>query len=181
MAECLLRWFAVTVKPQHERATAEQLQAKALEAYVPLYRDRRRWSDRVKTIEVPLFLRYVFCRFDCEDRARVLKTPGVLSIVSFDGKPCPVSDEEIHAVKTMVDSGMPVTVWPYVRAGQRVRIREGSMSGLEGILVREKAGYRIVVNVELLNRGVAVEIERDLVEPAGGGRPSRPADLHPGL
>ncbi len=168
MLEQSFQWYAVTVKPQHERATAEQLQAKALEAYVPLYKARRRWSDRVKTLEVPLFPRYVFCRFDAEQRAPVLKTPGVLSIVSFDGKPCPVSDQEIDAVRTMVASGRPVMAWPYVRAGQRVRIREGAMAGLEGILVREKSGYRIVVNVELLNRAVAVEIERELAEPVGG-------------
>ncbi len=169
-------WFALTVKPQHERTVAEQLQVKSLEAYVPLYRSRRRWSDRIKTLDLPLFPRYVFCRFDPERRAAVLKTAGVLTIVGFNGKPCPVSDEEIDAVKTMVSSGMPIQVWPYVRTGQRVRIRQGAMAGLEGILVREKAAYRIVVNVELLNRGVSVEIERDLVEPAGGG-PGASADL----
>jgi transcription antitermination factor NusG len=172
-----MHWFALTVKPQHERATAEQLQAKALEAYVPLYRARRRWSDRIKTLEVPLFPRYVFCRFDPQGRPTVLKTPGVLTIVSFNGRPCPVSDQEIDAIKTMVSSGMPLKVWPYVRTGQRVRICEGAMSGLEGILVREKAGYRIVVNVELLNRAVAVEIERDLVEPAAGKPRIDTADL----
>ncbi len=177
MADPIIRWFAVTVKPRHERATAEQLQAKDLEAYVPLYRARRRWSDRMKILEVPLFPRYVFCRFDSEQRAQVLKAPGVISIVSFNGKPSPVSDGEINAVKTMVGSGMQVMVRPYLRTGQRVRIREGVMSGLEGILVREKAGYRVVVNVELLQRGVAVEIERELVEPAGGAPRTPVVDL----
>ncbi len=181
MAECPVRWFAVTVKPQHERAVAEQLLSKSLEAYVPLCRDRRRWSDRSKTIEVPVFPRYVFCRFHANDRVRVLKTPGVVSIVSFDGRPCPVSDEEIHSVKTMVNSGMPISVWPCVHAGQRVRIREGSMSGLEGILVREKSGYRIVVNMEILNRAVSVEVERGLVEPTESGIKPGPADLRQSL
>lgn len=160
-----IHWFAVTVKPQHEKAVAEQLQAKAFEAYVPLYRSRHHWSDRVKVVELPLFPRYVFGRFGFEERSRVLATPGVTSIVSFSGRPCPVSDQEIDAVKTMVGSGLPVKVWPYVGVGQKIRVRHGAMAGLEGILVRVKADYRIVVNLQLLNRGVCVEVERDLVEP----------------
>lgn len=84
-----MHWYALTVRPQHEKAVADQLQAKALESYVPLYRARRRWSDRSKTIELPLFSRYTFCRFSFEQRLRVLQTPSVVSIVGFGGKPCP--------------------------------------------------------------------------------------------
>ena len=163
-----IHWFALTVKPQHERAVADQLQSKTLEAYVPLYSARRRWSDRVKTVEVPLFPRYVFSRFVFEERSHVLKTPGVTSIVGFSGIACPVTDAEIDVVKTMVGSGNPLKVWPAIRVGQRVRIREGAMSGLEGILVQEKTACRIVINLELLNRGVAVEIDWDMIEAVTG-------------
>jgi len=167
----------VTVKPQHEKAVVEQLQAKALDAYVPLYRAKHRWSDRAKTVELPLFPRYVFCRIGSGERSKVLTTMGVTSIVGFNGKPCPVPDEEIAAVKTMVRSGLALKVWPSLGVGQRIRIREGAMAGLEGILVREKTSYRIVVNLELLNRGVAVEVDRDNLEsvayrPSATARPS---------
>src|ERR1039458_584693 len=92
-------WFVLTVKPQHEKAVAEQLRAKSLEEYLPLYQARRRWSDRVATVELPLFPRYVFCRFSFENRLQVLQTPSVSSIVSFGGKPCPVEHREIETVQ----------------------------------------------------------------------------------
>lgn len=158
-----MHWFALTVKPRHEKAVAERLAARALESYAPLYRDRRRWSDRVQTVELPLFPRYVFCRFCFADRLKVLSMPSVQSVVGFGGEPAPVRDEEIDAIKTLVGSGLAAAPWPYVRVGQRVRICEGPLSGLEGILAREKSEYRVVINVELLQRGVAVEIDRDAV------------------
>ncbi len=160
-----MHWFAVTVKPQHERAVEAQLVAKSLEAYLPLYSSRRRWSDRVKTLELPLFPRYVFCRFVFEDRLKVLSVPSISAIVAFGGMPCPITQDEIDIVKRLVGSGLPITPWPFLRIGDRVRIREGSLSGVEGILAKEKAAYRVVVNVHMLQRAVAVEIERDLLEP----------------
>ena len=140
---------------------------------MPVFRSRRKWSDRLKVVEFPLFPGYVFCRFSLPRRSEVLGVPSVRSVVSFYGKPFPVSDKEIEAVKTMVDSGLPVMEWPYLKVGQRVRICEGSMRGLDGILVQEKRGYRVVVNVELLNRAVSVELDRDWVKaesrPPGTG------------
>ena len=167
-----MNWFALVVKPQHEKAVAEQLQAKALEHYLPLYRARRRWSDRTKAVELPLFPRYVFCRFGFEQRLKVLSTPSIVCIVSFGGKPAPVSETELDAVRALVGSGLPVSPWPFLRSGERVRITHGALAGVEGILVRENSAYRVVVSVELLNSAAAVEIDRDLVVPAGPA-PSR--------
>ncbi len=158
-----MHWFALTVRPQHEKAVADSLAARSLESYVPLYRDRRRWTDRVKTVEIPVFSRYVFSRFSFNDRLKVLSTPGVVSVVSFGGKPAPLADDEVPTMKALVGSGLPVAPWDYLRAGQRVLIREGPMSGLEGIMLREKSALRIVVNIELLQRAIAVEIDRRLV------------------
>jgi len=158
-------WFALAVRSQHEKAVQEQLLAKSLEAYVPLYRARRRWSDRTKTLELPLFSRYAFCRFSYEDRLMVLSTPGVLKVVGFGGKPTPVPENEIEAIRAMIASGRGVMPWPVLRLGQRVRIEAGPLHGVEGILVREKSIYRVVVSVELLNRGVAVEIDREEIRP----------------
>ncbi len=171
-----MHWFALTVKPRHEKVVAERLVARSLESYAPLYRDRRRWSDRMQTVELPLFPRYVFCRFSFADRLKVLSLPSVQSVVGFGGEPAPVGDEEIDAVKMLAGSGLAVAPWRYLSVGQRVRICEGPLSGLEGILAREKSAYRVVVNVELLQRAVAVEIDRDLVSVIDGAR-SRVAGL----
>ncbi|MBV9294242.1 MAG: UpxY family transcription antiterminator [Acidobacteriaceae bacterium] len=168
-----MNWFALYVKPQHEKSVAEQLEAKSVHGYVPFFHSKRRWSDRVKAIELPLFPRYVFARFSFEERLKVLSVSSVLSLVGFGGKPCPMSDEEIDRVKSMVDSGLPIMPWPMLRIGQRIRIHKGPLSGVEGVLVREKAAYRVVVNVDLLQRAVALEIDRDLLE---SGTPTRSVD-----
>jgi transcription antitermination factor NusG len=168
-----MHWYALTVRPRHEKAVADQLQAKALESYLPLYRARRRWSDRIQTIELPLFSRYVFCRFDFEARLKVLSVSSIVSIVGFGGKPCPIPDHEIETIQSIVGSGLPVCPWPFLSIGQRVRVIQGALEGLEGILARKKSGYRVVVNMEMLNRAVAVEIEQDLVR-AVAGAPTAP-------
>jgi transcription antitermination factor NusG len=160
-----MHWFAITVKPQHEKSVAERLSARSLQSYVPLYRERRRWSDRVQIVELPLFSRYVFCRFSTPDRAKVLGTPSIQSIVGFGGKPAPVGDEEIEALQAMVGSGLPVAPWRYLHLGQRVRICEGPLSGLEGILSQERSRCRVVVNVDLLQSAAAVEIDLHAVRP----------------
>lgn len=178
-----IRWFALTVKPQHERAVAEQLAAKSLEAYVPIYRSRRWWSDRVKIMELPLFPRYIFCRFALEERVKVLSTPGVISIVSFDGNPYPLDDKEVDAIRRIAESNLVFTPWPFLQIGHRVHICRGPLKGLEGILAKEKTVYLAVVNVHLLQRAVAVEIERDFLQtvPNNGsirmGRVGAPTDV----
>jgi transcription elongation factor/antiterminator RfaH len=161
-----MHWFALTVKPRHEVAAAAHLLAKSLEAYAPVRRQRRRWSDRVKLIEAPLFPRYIFCRFQFEDRLKVLGTSGVNSIVSFDGAPCPVSDQEIETIRRIASaSDISIEPWPYVQIGQRVRICEGLLSGVEGILVKVKGTCRVVVTVEAMQRAVALEIDLNSLEP----------------
>src|ERR1039458_6020957 len=104
------------------------------------------------------------------DLLKVIGIPSVQSVVGFGGEPVPVPDEEIDAVRMLVGSGLAVAPWQYLRIGQRVRICEGPLSGLEGILAREKSGYRVVINVELLQRGVAVEIDRNFVGTIDGAQ-----------
>ena len=158
-------WYALTVKPRHERAAAQNLRQKGLEDFSPVYHDRRRWSDRTKDLEMHLFPGYVFCRFTYAQRLQVLNTPSVTSIVSFGKMPVPVADTEIMAVRAIVASGYPARQWPYLQAGQRVRIEEGCLAGLAGTLVREKDVCRVVVNVDLLQRSVAVEIDKEAIRP----------------
>jgi transcription antitermination factor NusG len=154
-------WYALTVKPRHERSASQGLRNKGLEEFSPTYRARRHWSDRMKELPVCLFPGYVFCRFSYEERLLVLGTPGITSIVGFAKTPAPIPDTEIAAIFAMVKSGRRLEPWPYLRAGERVRIDDGCLQGLCGTLVREKDEWRVVVNVEILQRSVAVEIDRE--------------------
>ena len=158
-AQSALNWFAVAVKPRQEKLAARVLRDQGLEDYLPLYRERRRWSDRLKEVEAPLFAGYVFCRFAPRDRAPVLRTPGVRSIVTFGGRPAPVPDAEIWALRQAVGSGRAVEPCSEPGPGQAVRIQHGPLSGLRGVLVRTRDDWRVVVSVELLRRSVAVEVD----------------------
>jgi transcription antitermination factor NusG len=184
------QWYALTVKPNHEKSAAQALESKALEVFLPLYRARRRWSDRIKELELPLFAGYVFCRYAAPDRARVLATPGVTSVVGFGNKPAAVPESEIESVRTMVSSGLPLSPWPFLRVGERVRIEAGPLCGVEGILTQVKDAWRVVVSVELLQRSVAAEVERDVVavvrrgapqQQGGASRGRSPEGTHAGL
>ena len=156
-------WYALAVKPRHEKAVAKVLGYKGLEGFLPQYRDRRRWSDRIKLVELPLFSGYVFCRFSLDRRLAVLTTPGVRAIVGFGKMPSAVPDEEIDGVRAMVQSGLPVRPWPFLREGQVVVIEGGPLRGLEGKLARATDAWRVVVNVDLLQRSVAVTMDRNLI------------------
>lgn len=131
-----------------------------------MYRSRRRWSDRFKQLDLPLFPGYLFCRFDYPDRVGpVLTTPGVIGIVSAGKTPIPVAEEEIEAVKRIVHSGLAAQPWPFLRVGSNVYIERGSLTGLEGFVISANKVHRLVVSVTLLQRSVAVEIDRDWVRP----------------
>jgi transcription antitermination factor NusG len=159
------RWFALSVKPRHERTSAAALRFKGYQEFVPLYQSRRRWSDRVKEIELPLFAGYVFCRFDARFRLPILTTPGVLKIVGAGRDPIPVQDSEMEALEAVARSGILAEPWPFLQAGCRVRVEEGPLRGTEGFLLEVKSRERLVLSVTLLSRSIAVEVDRDWVRP----------------
>jgi transcription antitermination factor NusG len=160
------RWFVLTVAPQHDLAVEERLAVKGFPTSAPKYSLRRRWSDRVKTIMLPLFPGYVFCRFTPESRVPVMNTPGVHSAISFGGQLAALDDAEVERIHQMVDSGLELEPLRGLNSGMRVKIIDGPLSGLEGMLSQVNGGSRIVVNVELLNRSVAVQVDPDAVAPA---------------
>jgi transcription antitermination factor NusG len=167
-----LHWYAVQTRVQHEKMVAQALAGKGYEEFLPLYRCRRRWSDRIKELELPLFPGYVFCRFDVEQRLPILVTPGVQHIVGIGKVPLPVEEAEIAAIQSIVRTGLPAEPWPFLQVGQRVRIVSGPLEGLEGLLLAVKKPYRLVVSVTLLQRSVAVEIDSVWVTPLA--LPQRP-------
>jgi len=160
-----LPWFALQVRTRHESAIAGFLEAKGYEQFVPIYKLRKRWSDRVKVTEAPLFPGYLFCRFDPQYRLPILKTPGVIQIVGCNRIPAPIDENEMQAIQTLVASGLQAQPWPFLAVGDRVRIESGPLRGLDGIVVKLKENHRLVVSVSLLRRSVAVEIDSALVEP----------------
>lgn len=158
-------WFAVHARARYENVVARCLKAKGYECFLPTYSSKRRWSDRLKELELPLFPGYFFCRFHIEDRLPILKTPSLIAIVGIAQNPTPVDEAEIEAVRTLVNSGLRHQPWPYVSIGQKVRIDSGALCGLEGILQSFKGRHRIVVSVTLLQRSVAAEIDSSWVSP----------------
>lgn len=164
------RWFALQVKVRCEGSTAAFLSGKGYETFVPSYRTKRRWGGRIQEVTATLFPGYVFCHFDAQKRLPILVTPGVISVVGRGRVPVPLEDAELAAVRVAVSSGLRLEPWPYLEIGQRVRIQDESLSGLEGILIDFRGGQRIIVSVSLLRRSVAMEIDRSRVVPITHGR-----------
>jgi len=141
------------------------LRAKGIEEYLPVYKSRRVWSDRVRELELPLFPGYVFCRINLQARSVVLATSGVVGIAGSENQPIPIDERELAAVRKLVESQSGVEPWPFLRIGQRVRVQRGSLRGVEGILLKVKSSYRLVVSITLLGRSVASEIDAAYVKP----------------
>jgi transcription antitermination factor NusG len=163
-------WYALFVRVNHEIKVSSALRNKGCEEFLPLYRVRHRWSDRIKEIQSPLFPGYLFCRFDLNRRLPILTTPDVHSIVGVGKVPVPIDEQEIDNLKLIVSSQLQVEPWPYLRVGNTVRIEQGSLAGLEGVLLAQKKPFRLVVSVTLLQRSVAVEIDEAWVSRVGERR-----------
>ena len=170
-------WFALRVKSRTEKVVAMMARNKGFEEFLPLYESRNRWSDRTKSVQLPLFPGYVFCRLNPERRLPVLTIPGVLHFVGIGKTPVPVEETEIAAIRRAIESGLSTEPWPFLQAGQRVRLDRGPLAGLEGILIEAQKQERLVVSVTLLQRSVAVEIERHWATPQGAGAIRRQSPL----
>jgi transcriptional antiterminator NusG len=154
-------WFGNRTRSNHERVAALVLRGKGYEPYLPLYRLHRRRAGALIESEHPLFPGYVFCRFDAKRRLPILMTTGVISVVGIGKEPVAIPDDEIEAVRAVLRSGLPAEPCGYLREGQRVRVMNGSLDGVEGILVKKKNQFRMVVSVTMLQRSISVEIDGD--------------------
>jgi transcription elongation factor/antiterminator RfaH len=163
LGPCCLPWYAIRTKSNCEKIAALGLESRGYEHYLPLYRSRRRWSDRTVESDQPLFPGYLFCRFDVNQRVPIMITPGVASIVGLGMHPAPVSETEIETVRMILLRGSGAEPCPYIQEGQRVRIARGSLEGLQGILLKTKSEWRVVVSVTMLQRSVSVDIDRECV------------------
>jgi transcription antitermination factor NusG len=153
------RWYAAYTSANHEKHVAIQLGQRSIEHFLPLYDSVRRWKDRKIRLQLPLFPGYVFVRLPLRDRLRVLRVPGVAKLVGFNGAPTALPEAEIEALRTSLEGRVRASPHPYLTTGRRVRVQDGPLAGLTGILVRRKSGARFVVSVDLIQRSVAVEVD----------------------
>ncbi len=163
-----LPWWVVYTRHQHEKAVAGALAAKEHEIFLPLYTAVNQWKDRRKAIERPLFPGYVFVRGATGRRLSIVTTPGVHMVLTEGDAPAVVPEEEILAIRRTIEGRMKIEPHPFLRCGQRVRVKRGALEGVEGLLVRIRNLFRLVLSVELLNQSVAVEIDAASVEVIAG-------------
>ena len=154
------RWHALYTRHQHERAVALSLSAKGHDIFLPIYGTVHRWRNRTKQLLLPLFPSYVFIRGGMDRQLQILTTPGLISIVGWmDGHPAIIPQEQIDAVRLIVQGSHRFEPHPFLSCGDRIRVRNGPLLGVEGILVRKKGMVRLVVSMEMLGRSAAVELD----------------------
>jgi transcription antitermination factor NusG len=158
-------WYALQVRPRFDKQVSANLRAKGYELLLPLYKRKSHWSDRIKTLEAPLFPGYLFCHFDVGKRLPILQAPGVTSVVGIGKCPEPIDEKEIEAIRTIMSSGVTYQPHPYLTVGDCVRVEHGALAGLVGLITLVKNDFRLIISVNLLMRSVSVEIDRSWVDP----------------
>jgi len=161
-------WYALHTRPRHEKIVVQRLAERGVETFLPIVNEVHRWSDRKKTLQLPLFSCYVFARFvpNRLERLAVLRVGGVLGLVGSHGEGSPIPNEQIDAVRTVLDGSLPWSSHPFLKIGQRVRIRSGALDGLEGVLVSRNGSQTLVISVDAIQRSLAVRVEGYQVEAA---------------
>ncbi|MFZ1006027.1 MAG: UpxY family transcription antiterminator [Candidatus Sulfotelmatobacter sp.] len=160
-------WYGLQTRPRHEKIVAQRLEERGVTTFLPLVTETHRWSDRKKSVQMPLFSCYVFARFmpNRAERLRVLRVDGVFNLVGSRGEGAPIPDEQICAVRNVVEGQLPWSTHPFLKIGQRVRIRSGALDGLEGILVSRNGDRTLVISVDAIQRSLSVRVEGYEVEP----------------
>ena len=158
-------WYVVYTRANHEKRVAEQLEHRSIEHLLPLYESVRRWKDRRIQLQMPLFPGYVFVRFSLHNRLQVLQVPGVVRLVGFDGQPKALPEGEIETLRDRLSGGANVEPHPYLTMGRRARIKRGPLEGCEGILIRRKGKYRVVLSIEMIMRSVVADVDLVDIEP----------------
>jgi transcription antitermination factor NusG len=161
-------WYGLQTRPRHEKMVVQRLEERGVATFLPLVKEVHRWSDRKKTVELPLFNCYVFARFapNRTERLRVLRVDGVFGLVGSRGEGTPIPDSQIEAVRSLVETELPWSSHPFLKIGQRVRIRSGALDGMEGILLSRNGDQTLIISIDAIQRSLAVRVEGYEVEPA---------------
>jgi transcription termination/antitermination protein NusG len=154
-------WYGLQTRPRHEKIVTQRLEERGVTTFLPIVTEVHRWSDRKKSVQMPLFSCYVFAKFmpNREERLRVLRVEGVFGLVGDRGEGAAIPDEQIDAVRNLVDQKLPWSSHPFLKIGQRVRIRSGALDGMEGILVSRNGDRTLVISVDAIQRSLAVRVE----------------------
>jgi transcription termination/antitermination protein NusG len=160
-------WYGLHTRPRHEKIVARRLEERGVTTFLPLVTEVHRWSDRKKSVQMPLFSCYVFAKFvpNRNERLRVLRVDGVFGLVGDRGEGAPIPDEQIDAVRSLMEERLPWSSHPFLKIGQRVRLRSGALDGLEGILISRNGDRTLVISVDAIQRSLAVRVEGYEVEP----------------
>jgi transcription antitermination factor NusG len=153
------QWFAIRVKSHREKAVAQAAHQKGFEYFLPLFCSRHQWSDRLQSVESPLFPGYVFCRLVPENRLAVLTIPGVVDFVAVGKIPVHIHDAEIAAIQLAVQSKLAAEPYAYLEDGNRIRLAGGPLAGMDGFLIESDTRQQVVIGVSALRRSVAIGIE----------------------
>jgi transcription antitermination factor NusG len=163
-----LQWYVVHVRSRHEARVTERMVKIGIEAFLPVIEKMSRWKDRKKLVSFPLFPGYLFVRIGENQNAKllILKTPGVIRFIGrISGEPEAVPDEQVLSLKRLVESKENLDPYPYLKEGNKVRIKSGPLAGVEGILVDRKGIHNLVLAVDILRQGVSVQVDAYIVEP----------------
>lgn len=158
-------WYAIWTRSRHEQVVREQIERKHIDAFLPTIPRWSRWKDRKKKIDWPLFPGYCFARFEEEQTLAILKCSGVVSIVSFEGKPATIPEHEINSIRQLVESDLQYDPCPLIQEGMVVEVTHGALKGVVGRLVRKGSHARLVLSVDLIGQAVSVEVDAADVKP----------------
>lgn len=162
----MAHWYALHTRARHEKAVSERLEEEGITTFLPLVTEVHRWSDRRKTVELPLFSCYVFVKLArSREHIRVDRINGTFGIVGVRGQGIPIPEEQIEAIRTLIAHRLPWSNHPFLKIGQRVRIRGGSMDGVEGVLLSRNGDRTLVISIDAIQRSLAVRVEGYDVEP----------------
>ena len=159
------KWLAVYTRPRHEKAVKKEFQKKGFEVYLPMLKERRKWSDRKKWVEFPLFRSYIFVRIEIKNALFVLQTLGVVKVVKFGGKVAVVQDESIEAIKLMIEGGYDPEPLNYFIQGDPVEVKDGPLKGLVGEVIRLDKNKRLVVRVDAIQHSISIQIDSGFLKP----------------
>ena len=154
------KWIAVYTKPRHEKTVEKELQKKEFEVYLPLLKQRRKWSDRKKWVEFPLFRSYIFVKTEIKNSLFVLQTMGVVKVIKFGGEIAVIQNDSIQAIKLMIEGGYMPEATDYFVKGDPVEVKDGPLKGLVGEVIRVDNHDRLVVRVDAIQHSVSVQINR---------------------
>lgn len=166
-------WYALSTKARHEKKVHNQLKEKGINCFLPLQTFFRRWSDRYKKVQEPIFSCYVFVQIALRDRLNVLQTDGAVRLVSFNGIPATIPEDQIEAIRAILENNYQMERVDYLTPGQKVEVVQGPLRGTKGVLAQIKNSRRLIIRIDSILQAISIDIDhRDIKVVNGNGSSS---------